>query len=265
MPGIVRGRSRVDCGAFDAQPGGTRTHKVRFTPIEVAAIDAVEAVLRERLWYAFDRAGLLGPAISDDADRCKLRQLLAAAPFASAASEAGLQETVRDSVRLAYANGSKVELDKTDPTAAYAVVAGRLLEHRGGAVIGTHRGTTALDAKIKTVKDLSDELTRFIGPIADWLVWSAAARTSDLHALYHQLAQEIDAPDQRAEFLALAPKRKAVWHDAGAIVSLTPKGEGVREVSGALEASASLILFRIVLPPSAATPLEEGRQVAEQA
>lgn len=247
MPGVVRGRTRVDCGQTQFLDNGLclRSHDIRYVPLDIGSVSAVEAVLRERLWYALDRAGLNGSAASDAEDRARLDMLVAEHPAFAELDPARRDGLVRAARRLAYANGAPVSLAERDETTTYALIAGNLLERRGGAAIGTLRGATALGAVDKSLRDLASELTMHIGPVADWLVRDAAAETTDLYTLYNKLSVEIDAPEQRAAFLENAPRREARWHGRGVLFSLHPAGPEIARIEGALEAAAGLVLFRL--------------------
>jgi eukaryotic-like serine/threonine-protein kinase len=95
--------------------------------------------------------------------------------------------------------------------------------------VNAHSGSVLLE-------QIERELAMFMGPVAAIAVRRAARQTSDLVSLYDILAQQLDDPKDRAEFLARVRQKAAVLVDlslTSTSASLRPRLETNREHQGA--------------------------------
>jgi small-conductance mechanosensitive channel len=109
-----------------------------------------------------------------------------------------------------------------------------------------------------TVRRVAEHLARHIGPYAEIAVRRASRATSDLPALCHAVAVEIDDPHERARFLAdVAPENEA-GHGPGLVFRARRNAAGTLICHLALRAQGEVAV--IALPPGL---LATNRRAAE--
>ena len=224
----------------------------------------MEALARVRIWYAYQRHGImlgrakaspdpeaLGPLASASAIYpAELPANLLGAFSASrrwrSSGAAELERLAHGGRRLLYAPEEPILLPRDFDGATVLVVAGEVrLSHDDGASLtgidpALHEAADAGPAArwdMEVLLRVEAELAAAIGPYARRATRQAAQEAADLATLYGRLASLIEEPEARARFLKSAPQ--------GAVRDFGPGTAFVVHCAGRGPASASTRLFAV--------------------
>jgi small-conductance mechanosensitive channel len=236
--------------------------------------DPLAPIVRLRVWYAYQRHGIVMPRSRLHADPHELLPLTASTrigpdePIARIVSalagarrwrdrdHAALERLVCCGRRLLYAPNEPILLPRTLDRAVAVLVAGEVrlsgLEPsvpnwiEPAAVNEDHDDLgPVVDWEIETLLNVEAKLGHAIGPYARLAVRQAAREATDLTTLYRRLATLIDDPASRAEFLRAAPQDAVRDFGPGTAFAVRCKGRGLASPGGALMALGPVELLAI--------------------
>jgi len=177
---------------------------------------ATDALIQERLWYAFARYGLLERQTVKRNDAHFLG-LIAANPLfqnLSADDHQFLAESVKP---LVFGPDEPITPDYQSQRSMYIVSRGviqvhltdtSMLDEAETVDYLLHNGSTPVQVsywRYDHLDEITAELTEYIGPIADLLVREYATKTADPYWMYRLLAREIPNESEQKAFLKNSP------------------------------------------------------------
>jgi small-conductance mechanosensitive channel len=255
-------------------PEGLADYRVRcFARSTIIEEDALAPILRLRVWYAYQRHGIVEPrwplqpdwaAHLPPTDLARLRPEAAIGHLVSALggsrrwhgrNPGELEQLARGGRRLLYAPREPILLPRDLDRAVVTLVTGEVL--MSGAVLSVpdwiepavsaaHDRASALDWDIETLLEVESQLGRAIGPYARLAVRRAAREAADLATLYRQLAVLIGDPAARDAFLANAPRNAVRSFGPGTAFAVRCAGRGrLAAPGGALSARGEVELLAI--------------------
>ena len=243
--------------------------------------DPLAPVIRQRVWYAYQRHGIVEPrwplipqwaAQLPPAALAQSGPELATAQMVSALGDtrrwhrhdgADLERLVRRGRRLLYAPDEAILLPRDLDGAIVTLVAGhvQLSGPPSSAphwieppVTAAHDRGPMVDWDHGKLLEVESQLGRAIGPYARLAVRQAAREAPDLAALYQRLADLIREPAVRDEFLRNAPRGDTRVFGLGTVFAVRCEGRGLAAPGGPLMARGEVELLAI--PPARSSDLQ---------
>ncbi len=232
--------------------------------------DPLAPIVRLRVWYAYQRHGIVMPQSQPDPDVllpltaslrigpeepvARMVSALAGARRWRDRDAAELERLVRCGWRLLYAPDEPIQLPRDLDQAVAVLVAGQLRlfgpepsapKWIEPAANEDHDLRPIVDWEIETLLELEAKLGLAIGPYAQLAVRQAAREATDLTTLYRRLAALIHDPASRAEFLRAAPQDAVQDFGPGTAFAVRCKGRGLAVPGGALIALGQVELLAI--------------------
>ncbi|MBV9065010.1 MAG: mechanosensitive ion channel family protein, partial [Methylobacteriaceae bacterium] len=233
--------------------------------------DALAPIIRLRVWYAYQRHGIveprwaMHPAWAGVVPPTHLAHLDPDVPVASMVSAlastcrwhdapaAELERLTRRGRRLLYTSHEPILLPR-DLDRAVAIVSSGEVRLSGAttsvpdwiepAFQKVHDRAGA-DWDAETLQQVESHLGHTIGPYARLAVRQAARDAIDLPALYRQVATLIDDSMERDQFLPRAPSDTAQYCGTGTAFSVRCEGRGLAAPGGPLTARGEVELLAI--------------------
>lgn len=273
---------------------GTRTqegladYRVRcFGQSTIVEDDPLAPVVRLRVWYAYQRHGIVEPrwplqpdwaAILPFTTLSRISSEVPIAPLVSALAgtrrwhkrtPTDLERLVRRGRRLLYAPDEPILLPRDLDHAVATLVAGEVRlsgstlsvpDWIEPAVHETHDQGASTDWDIETLLVVESQLGHAIGPYARLAVHQAARKAADLATLYRQLAGLIRDPTARDEFLSKAPQIAVRDYGPGIAFAVRCEGRGLARPGGVLTARGEVEL--LVIPSDRSTETHQDESSA---
>ncbi|MDR3538762.1 MAG: mechanosensitive ion channel [Acetobacteraceae bacterium] len=253
-------------------------YRLRYSILDPFEKGDVEMELLRRLWYVFQRNEILLPVSRlfgdprglsvPTMDRPMLAGWTQAALAAGGALQLGadaaaaMEALGREGRLLLYAPDERLVLPDGMDAWRFLLVHGRAVDsHEYGLDEADPRRPTlpawslGPDASVRRV---AERLARHIGPYAEIAVRRAARATSDLSALCHAVAKEIDDPKERTRFLAEVAPGDDAAHGPGLVFRARRNAAGALICHLALRAQGEVAV--IAIPPGL---LDAARRAAE--
>jgi hypothetical protein len=210
---------------------GMADYRVRYySRPTVLEEEPLGGVVRTRCWYAFQRHGICLPCMigtaapsptplsyvmPDCGDPAYMRALLALSETRrmKSSSETHWQRMIAKGRRLLYAPGEPILLPRELDGAFAVIVAGEVYLREGWRdiplwleTVGGVPDEPIAPIDVETRLTIERQLGAIIGPYARHALERAAGTIVGAAALYRYLADFIDEPGARAQFLQFAPK-----------------------------------------------------------
>jgi small-conductance mechanosensitive channel len=209
----------IHCGEIRITDHGEAlmTYDIFYYPLEYREALHTDAVVRERIWYAFARTGIIQsygrkPAVPPDDDAAVIPEVPALLGLDSQLRACLL----RDARTHLYAPGEPIAPPRAAQCSLFMVARGTV-SVRASATEAVERSEApaAIEAETSisrqhTLDRIAAEYAEHIGPIAGIVVRNAARHCDDPYQLYQLLAEDIADPEGRAAFLSNAPKHRSV-------------------------------------------------------
>lgn len=188
------------------------TYDILYYPVEYGDATHTDAVVRERIWYAFARNGIIRlygpkPDASPNADVTVISEMPALLNL-----DPQLGERLARGARMhLYSSGEPVVPPRAAQCSLFAIARG-MVSVQATATDRVERPEAPVSSGAETslwnermIDRIAEEYAEHIGPIAEILVRNAARNCDDPYQLYQLLAEEIADADSRAAFLSNAP------------------------------------------------------------
>ncbi len=262
----------VDLNAMRPEEGLVEYRVRCFARAALLDDDPLAPAVRTRVWYAYQRHGIVMPRsrLHPDGDALlaftapvrigahepvgRMVSALAGARRWRDRDQAELERLVRCGRRLLYAPNEPILLPRDLDQAVAVVVAGELRlfgsepsvpDWIEPAAKEDHDRGPIVDWEIETLLEVEAKLGLAIGPYARLAVRQAAREASDLATLYRRLASLIVDPASRAEFLRAAPQDAVRDFGPGTAFAVQCRGRGLAAPEGALMALGQAELLAI--------------------
>lgn len=178
---------------------------------------ATDALVQERLWYAFARYGLLERQTVKRDDEY-FQQLLAQNPLFHNLSTEDLRFLAESVNPIVFGPDEPITPDYQLRQSMYIVSRGAIQIHLTDTAILNepetvdyllHNGSTPVQVsywRYDHLDTITEELAQYIGPIADIIVRKYATKTADPYWMYRLLAREIPDETDRRAFIKHSPE-----------------------------------------------------------
>jgi small-conductance mechanosensitive channel len=246
--------------------------------------DPLAPTMRLRVWYAYQRHGIVEPRWPLIPQSSALLPPTALANLAPEASTAGmaaalagtrrwhrrnaadLEGLLRRGRRLLFAPDEPILLPRDLDYSVVTLVAGNV-QSAGPIspvsdwieppVTQAHDRGPAVDWDFEKLLEVESQLGRAIGPYARLAVRQAARDTADLATLYRRLADLIRDPSTRDAFLRNAPQDGVGVFGPGTVFAVRCAGRGLAAPGGALIARGEVELLAIPADQLSEAPQDE--------
>ncbi len=205
----------IHCGEIRITDHGAAlmTYDIFYYPLEYREALHTDAVVRERIWYAFARNGIiqsygrdLGSPPDDDV------AVISEAPVLLGLDPQLRACLLRNARTHLYAPGEPIAPSPAAQCSLFLVARGTVsvrvaptdAVERPEALAASGAETSIW--RTRMIDRIAAEYAKYIGPIAGIAVRNAARHCDDPHRLYQLLAEDIADPDGRAAFLSNAPE-----------------------------------------------------------
>jgi hypothetical protein len=234
--------------------------------------DPLAPTIRLRVWYAYQRHGIVEPrwpltpqwaaqlpatALAQAAPESSMTHMVSALADARCWHRhdgADLERLVRRGRRLLYAPDEAILLPRDLDGAVVTLVAGHVQSSARAAsaqqwieppVTVAHDRGPSVDWDLGKLLEVESQLGRAIGPYARLAVRQAARGASDLAELYRRLADLIPESAVRDEFLRNAPRDDTKVFGPGTVFTVRCEGRGLAAPAGPLTARGEVELLAI--------------------
>jgi small-conductance mechanosensitive channel/CRP-like cAMP-binding protein len=214
---------------------GTINYRVYYSTKEFFNVDDINTVILERLWYALARNGidmsglnqnmrfsqLLRGHQDDDAKQSRRTEqsssfLRTIEAFHDLTPES-LNSLAQQLLPIIYTAGETIKVQQQRPDSLFIVQAGRVsVQYRGANELLKHEARDKPVDSVASYPDAShwdrhvlqqvaDNLTFYLGPVAQQLAEREARYTHDPYELHQRLSEYIDDKAEREQFLEHGP------------------------------------------------------------